>query len=119
METLDVIDLSTISGVVLATMFVVELLKRIFGKTSYFAKVPVFVYAMFVAIALGLLANKVLRNGHGGPLLEGETLSTIWRCAIAAMAASGFYTWLRNPEPMKTAHQLLLLTLSLSIVGCR
>lgn len=122
---LETLNLTSITGVVAATLTIVEILKRTFSKFSFWSRVPVFVYAIVISAICALLANRVFMiDGH--PLLPGETWKVIWASVIAAAGASGFYTWLRNPESLQTAGRLgdgmkamaILLVAGLSLGGC-
>jgi hypothetical protein len=119
---LQTINLGSISGVVAATMLAVEVLKRALKRVTFFEKVPVFVYAIILAIGFGTLANRVIRMSDGTYLLAGEYWKVIWACAIAAAGASGFYTWIRNPETVKTASTItgmvIMSGLAISSMGC-
>ena len=84
-------ELSTISGVVAATLIVVEVIKRSTVKVPYIQSLPVWVIAVAVSIALTVLANQVFDT------LEGDTWALAWSAALSAAAASGFHTWLRKP----------------------
>lgn len=127
--TLEVLSLSSYSGIVIATMFIVEVLKRILDKVAGFKSIPIFVYACTVAGVLAILANKVIKiDGH--PLLQGQNVwIAVWKSVIGAAGASGFYGWLRNPEAPKTASDmgvdvkskilsLLIPVGMLAMVGC-
>jgi hypothetical protein len=98
--TLDSIDLSSIAGIILATMFFVEIVKRVLCCYAWFNKIPIFIYACLISIGLVFLSNRVLGT------LKGDNIGLlIWRAINAAASASGFYGWLRNPEPPATASQ--------------
>jgi hypothetical protein len=118
---LQTLNLGSISGVVAATLLAVEILKRALKRVTFFEKVPVFVYSIVLAILFGTLANKVFHTNDGTPLLTGEYWKVIWACAIAAAGASGFYTWLRNPETIRTASTItamIMCSLALAATGC-
>lgn len=101
--TLDILSLTTTTGIIGATMFIVEILKKVFAGYAGFNKVPVFVYACAVAAILAFFANHVIYIS-GQPLLTGANVwIAMWRAVIGAAAASGFYTWKRNPETPATA----------------
>lgn len=114
---LDSLSLGSITGVVAATMLVVEILKRIFDNVTGFKKIPVFVYAIVVAAILAFIGNKL---GY----LAGKPVFVIWASIISAGSASGFYTWLRNPQPIQTASKvgvipsILLFGFCFSSIGC-
>lgn len=104
--TLDILNLSTTSGIVVATMFIVEILKRAFCCYAGFNKIPVFVYSMVIAAILAYFANHIIYL-NGKPLLTGDNVwLAMWRAMIGAAASSGFYTWLRNPETPQTASKM-------------
>ena len=97
-------NLETISGIVAATGVIIEVLKRLIQNKApkWIQCIPVWVFAVIVSAALSLLANKVLISANGTPLLEGNTWQVMWSAAVSAAGASGFYTWLKNPETMST-----------------
>jgi hypothetical protein len=97
MQTLNI---ASISGIVLTTMFVVEILKRMLHDKTFFQKIPVFVYSILIAGALTYLSNKVLHNEDGSPLLAGSFWKLLWASVVSSAGASGFYSWLR-PESME------------------
>lgn len=123
------LNLSSISGIVIATTFLVELVKKHLSSYAWAKKIPVFVYSGAIAVILAFIANKVLRTPDGSPLLGGSTYSVMWAALLAALSSSGFYTWLRNPETIESAAdtgdtivsaKLLIvgLVMSASALGC-
>jgi len=84
-------ELGTVTGVVGATLVVVEAVKRLFATTPFIQKAPVWTIAIAVSAILTVLANQLFKS------LEGDLPALIWQAALAAASASGFYTWLRKP----------------------
>jgi len=104
--TLDVINLGTTGGIVVFTMFLVEVLKRFLCCYGWFNKIPVWTYACVMAAGLAFLANHVIYL-DGKPLLTGDNVwLAMWRAIYGAAASSGLYTWLRNPETPETASKM-------------
>lgn len=102
----DVVDLSSISGVILATMFGMEILKRLFQTNKGFGKLPPWVYAIIIAESLTFLAHYGIKDENGLPILLGRTQTLLWRAFLAASSASGFYTWLNNRKSIADAQPL-------------
>lgn len=100
------INLTTITGIVAATMLIVELLKRIFENSMYFNRIPIFVYAAVVSAILAIFANKIIYI-DGQPLISGNLWIVIWQAVINAATASGLYSWIKKPETPATAGRLL------------
>lgn len=99
------LNLASITGVVGATMFIVEILKRIFKGKAFFEKIPVFVYAGLIAVALAFTAHAI-KTSDGSPILAGSTMNVLWASLIAALGSSGFYTWLRSPQTVADSSTL-------------
>jgi len=99
-------SLTSITGIILITMGLVEILKRLFSRNEGFGKIPVFVYAMVIAAILATLANKVFKTEDGTPFLVGAYWVVLWRAVLSAAAASGFYSWLNKPETVADATPL-------------
>jgi hypothetical protein len=99
---LNVLNLATISGVIATSMGAVQLIKRVIPAGSKVAKVPIFVWTIMVAIILAVIANKLLKTSDGTPILEGNIWNVIWAAVTAAAGASGFFTWLYNPETVQS-----------------
>jgi cell shape-determining protein MreD len=93
------LNLASITGIVGITMILVELLKKPLKNFKWFQKIPVFIYSIIMAAMIAFLANRVFHT------ISGNIYHIIWRSIISAASASGFYTWLRNPESMATTSQ--------------
>lgn len=100
------LSLSSITGIIAATMVILEILKRIFIKNAGFGKIPVFVYAVAISIILATIANKFLKTPEGESILPGVYWSIVWKAVIGAASASGFYSWLNNPESVGNAQPI-------------
>lgn len=85
-----ILELSTVSGIVAATMLGVQIIKRFGGNVPIICAAPLWVISIVVALALTLFAHGVLN------LLEGDLVEVLWRTGLAAASASGFYSWLRR-----------------------
>lgn len=86
--TLDMIQLTSATGVMLATTFIVGLIKRLVGDKPFFKDVPIFIYVTLVAMLVTVFANKVLGT------LTGSLGYLLWESVKLALASSGFYVWL-------------------------
>jgi hypothetical protein len=130
---LELSNLTSISGIVITTMFLIEILKRVLGNVNGFSKIPAFIYAIVISGILAFVANRLLHNPDGSPYLEGEPLKIIWAAILAALGSSGFYTWIHQPAQLEDTDKLgsksvgntppsvLLLPLlgMLFLVGCQ
>lgn len=96
-ETLESVGLSSISGIIVATLILVEFIKRLVGNVKWIKRVPLFVYVIVVATVLTVASNKYLKNSENKPLLQGNLTQLVWESIVAAAGSSGFYTWLRKP----------------------
>lgn len=83
--------LGTISGIVAATLLLVEIIKRAGQDLPFIRAVPVWVIAVLVSIGLTYLGNRILST------LEGDLPTLLWTAALSAASASGIHTWLRKP----------------------
>ena len=83
-------QLGTITGVIVLSLAIVELLKRLLAKVPYAQLVPIWCYAVAVANVLALLAKYALGT------LPGDTIEVLWQASLGAATASGFYTWIRQ-----------------------
>lgn len=104
--SLDTWSLSSISGIIIVTLVLVEILKRIFQKNAGFGKIPVFAYSIGISVILSIIANKLLKQDDGTPMLPGHLITIIWKAIYASASASGFYSWLNNPESVGNAQPL-------------
>lgn len=95
---LEIIDLSSISGIIVATLFILEIIKRLTRNILALQKVPLWCYALVVSAILAFIANSYLETDLGEPLLPGTLGTVIWKSIIGALGASGFYSWLRTPD---------------------
>ncbi len=86
------VDLTTITGIVALTLVITQVVKRLFANLSVLKNAPTWAIAVVVAVLLALVANKSLG------LLEGDLVTLLWQAAVAALAASGFYSWMDNPK---------------------
>lgn len=100
------LSLSSVTGIIATTMVILEILKRIFQKNKGFGSVPVFVYAIGVSIILATIASKVIKTPTGDPILPGLYWEVLWKAVIGAASASGFYSWLNNPESVGNAQPI-------------
>lgn len=131
--TLEALSLGSITGIVIATMFIVEILKRLFTNVTFFQKIPVFIYAVAVSCLLTFIACRILKTKDGFPILDMDLGPALWASVIQAAAASGFYSWLRpqsvqkamvdgsNIGPSATPSRLeplILLCLMVFVGGC-
>lgn len=80
------------AGIALATTFVVSGLKRVFGNADGFNKVPTWIYACLVSVALTALSAYVLNT----LTVEQSPIDLLYQAAIAAATSSGGYEWFFN-----------------------
>ena len=83
--------LGTISGIVAATLLLVEIIKRAGQNLPFIRAVRVWAIAVLVSIGLTYLSNRILGT------LEGDLPTLLWTAALSAASASGIHTWLRKP----------------------
>jgi hypothetical protein len=94
-QTAITFDLTTVSGIGIVTVLIVESLKRSFTENKGLGRIPVSAMAAVTAAGLSFLANKVLYvNGH--PLLQGDWHEVIWKSVLSALQASGAVAWIKN-----------------------
>lgn len=84
-------QLGTITGVIVLSLAIVELLKRCLQNVPYAQLVPLWCYAVAVANVLAILAKYTLGT------LPGDTVELLWQASLGAATAGGFYTWIRQP----------------------
>jgi hypothetical protein len=81
---------SSIAGIVAATIVLVEILKHFCGNLPWFGKVPTWLYAVGIAIALTMVAHMGLKT------LAGNDLELLTQAVMLAAVASGFKEWISN-----------------------
>lgn len=79
--------LTSIGGVVVATMFLVAVFKGVLGRTPGLQRLPIWSYAVAISAGLTAFSAYVIHT------LPGEPLSLIWQAIVAAALASGFREW--------------------------
>lgn len=80
------------AGIALATSFVVSGLKRAFGNVDGLNKIPTWVYACAVSVALTALAAYGLKTIS----VETTMIDLLYQSALSAATASGGYEWFFN-----------------------
>lgn len=89
--------LSTVAGVVAASFFLTEVAKRyISEKTPVIGKIPVLLFPIVISLILTFLCNKVFRDNHGQPFLDGSIWTLLGTAFTSAATTSGFFSWLKN-----------------------
>jgi hypothetical protein len=89
----DLQQFGSVGGIVAATMIAVEILKRAIGNRPWFRVVPTWVYAVVVATVL------TVGSVQFGLMLDAGVWYVLVAKAIGlAATASGFWTWLREPN---------------------
>lgn len=87
----------SIAGIVAGTLIIVEVLKRAIGNVAVLKGVPTWIYAVVVAVALTYASRAA-----GYLADQGSTLDVLMSALMLAASASGFWTWLRQPnDPIK------------------
>lgn len=82
---------SSIAGIVVATTFVVSLLKRVLGGVTTLNQIPTWVYAVVVSFGLTYLCVYVFGT------LPGQFWQLAWQAVYNAAIASGIYEWVARP----------------------
>lgn len=90
--TLDAVTLTSTAGILVGTTIIVAVLKRLFGTSPTFGRIPIFVYVTGVALILTIIANRFLHT------LPGSLGFVLWQTAQSALASSGFYTWIARGQ---------------------
>lgn len=80
-------DLSTIGGIVAATIILVGVAKRLLGNVSIIRKCPTWICAVIVAVALTVVARYAIGT------LAGNVWQLLGQAIVAAALASGFRDW--------------------------
>jgi hypothetical protein len=80
----------SVTGIVAATIVVVEILKRFFGNTAYMQRVPTWLYAIGISSALTACAH------YWWQVLPGNDLDLFTQAIMLAAVASGFKEWFTN-----------------------
>lgn len=89
---------SSVTGIVVAVIVIVEILKRFLGNIPWFGKVPTWVYAVLLSIALTMICHLWLKT------LPGSDLELLTQAVVMAAIASGFKEWLANVnKPMSAS----------------
>lgn len=97
-STINGLTLTSISGVVVATMVIVSVMKRSLYQKKYIKTLPVWCYAILIANTLGLLAHYFIKiNGKAVLLPDTNIWVIIWGLTGAAATSSGFFTWINDP----------------------
>lgn len=81
---------TNIGGIVVATILLVEVLKRFCGNWAWFGTVPTWLYAVAVSVGLTALCHFVFQT------LPGEHLPLFTQAVMMAAGASGFKEWISN-----------------------
>jgi hypothetical protein len=92
-----VIDLQwykTIPGIVIGTMFIVNVLKRMIGNVTALERIPTWAYSIAIACVLTYVAS------YFGVLMDSDDsiIDRLMTAALSAASASGFFTWYHNPK---------------------
>ena len=82
--------LASVAGIVVATLIVVEIVKKLIPTGNVLAQVPIWAWSVGVSCGLTILAHQVTHT------LEGDLATLTWLAVSGAATASGFYSWLRN-----------------------
>jgi len=86
-------DLTSLSGIVVATLIILQILKKLMAEVDGLKVVPIWVYGVTVSVGLTVFANRVLKILPGDDLLP-----LVWQAALLAASASGFYEWIKAPK---------------------
>jgi len=80
----------SVTGIVAATILLVEIMKRFLGNTAYLKVVPTWVYAVLISCGLTACAHIWWQ------VLPGDDLDLFTRAVMLAAVASGFREWFGN-----------------------
>jgi hypothetical protein len=95
----DALNIGSLTGVIGATMFIVEILKKIIKPTTpVLGKIPLMLFPILIAPGLALLCNKVFILDNGAPILSGNLWVVMYRAFLSAASTSGLYEWLRHGD---------------------
>lgn len=108
--------LGSVPGIVILTMGLVEIIKRLLlkYKVTGFEKIPV------PGMAIGIAGLLTLISNLWGPL-QGDWYELVFKAVISAGTAGGWYTWIREPldSPKRTNAKLPILLLAIMLLpGC-
>lgn len=82
--------LTSVAGVVLATIFILQVLKGTIAQVRWLNAIPTWLYAVIVSFGLTALSALVLH------MLTGDFWTLAWQAVVMAATASGFYEWWKN-----------------------
>lgn len=89
---------TSVGGVGVATLFVVQLIKRVLGNVDGLQAVPIWVYAVVTSGILTFFCVKVLGT------LPGNVWQLAWQAIYNAAIATGIYEWVGHANtPMKAS----------------
>lgn len=94
---LNSVNFTTIPGIVAASFFLTELIKRyVTSSTPIIGKIPVALVPLILCGILTFVANKLMRHPDGMPYLTGDTWSLVGGSILSAAGSSGIYTWIKS-----------------------
>ncbi|HXD20131.1 MAG TPA: hypothetical protein VN654_24115 [Vicinamibacterales bacterium] len=82
---------TSVTGVVVVTIFLVSVLKRAVGNVPYVNTVPTWLYAVAISAVLTAMTNYVWHT------LPGNLWQNMTQAVMMAGSSSGFYEWLQTP----------------------
>jgi len=108
-------QLGTVTGIVVLSLALVQGLKLLLAKykVGIVSDLPTPLICVGISMALTLVANLVIGT------LQGEWYNLLWQSGLAAAAASGLFTWLKEPmdSPSKTVARIIPFLLPLVLMG--
>jgi hypothetical protein len=78
---------TSVAGIVGVTIFLVGVMKKLFGNVAYVNTVPTWLYAVAISAGLTTLANYIWHT------LPGNLWQNMMQAVMMAGSASGFYEW--------------------------
>jgi|GEM_PF-4494917 len=94
MNPVNVPTLSSIAAIVVATLFSVQVVKRLCvdlgPRMAWFGRVPTWIVAVVIAAIYTAVANLWWHT------LDGSLGTLMWQAVFNAAITSGFYEWFRN-----------------------
>jgi hypothetical protein len=82
--------LTSVAGVVLATIFAVQMMKGTLSQIRWLGAIPIWAYAVVVSFGLTAFSALVIHT------LTGDFWALAWQAVGMAATSTGFYEWWKN-----------------------
>ncbi len=86
---MNTVNLTDISGIALATLFLVQILKSLFLEFKINNRIPIIIYVMITSLGLTYLCSK-------GDILHGRLIELLLNSMFSAISSSGMYSWTKD-----------------------